>query len=221
LINNAGTESKYGLKLFIPNSIGIIGSVDGESVFAETKLRLEVINVGPTFTLDIEGQIKNSPNWYVISTLTGAITGTLDISTYDRIRYKVTNPDKSGSLFASGFIPNANPFKFQSPDGELIVTGSMTPSGLRTGMLVTNLTITDVASALPLVSLASRNSMIFENRGAFSIFFGNSNVTASGANQGWELIPNASYSVDITDTIIIYAIAPVGQTVNVKVMEYA
>lgn len=102
MINSAGTESKYGLKLTIPNSTGIVGSSDGESVFAETKVRLEILNVGPTFTMDVEGQVKNSPNWYPITTITGAITGTLDISTYDRIRYNVTNADGTGILLAYG-----------------------------------------------------------------------------------------------------------------------
>ena len=119
MINSAGTESKYGLKLTIPNSTGIVGSSDGESVFAETKVRLEILNVGPTFTMDVEGQVKNSPNWYPITTITGAITGTLDISTYDRIRYNVTNADGSGVLLASGFILNAQPLKFNNA-GELL-----------------------------------------------------------------------------------------------------
>ena len=108
MINSAGTESKYGLKLTIPNSTGVVGSSDGESVFAETKVRLEVLNVGPTFTMDVEGQVKNSPNWYPITTITGAITGTLDISTYDRIRYNVTTSDGVGVLVSSGFMLNVS-----------------------------------------------------------------------------------------------------------------
>jgi hypothetical protein len=121
LINSAGTESKYGLKIDIPNSTGIIGSINGESIFAETKIRLEVINVGPTFVMDVEGQVKNSPNWYVITTVTGAITGTLDISTYDRVRYNVITADGIGTLLSSGFILSATPFTF-APTGELYVS---------------------------------------------------------------------------------------------------
>lgn len=104
MINSAGTESKYGLKLAIPNAIGIIGSSDGESIFAETKARIEVVDVSGAFVMDVEGQVKNSPNWYVITTITGAITGTLDISTYDRIRYNITNVGGVGTLYASGYL---------------------------------------------------------------------------------------------------------------------
>jgi hypothetical protein len=221
LINSAGTESKYGLRINIPNSTGVIGSINGESVFAETKIRLEVIDVGATFTMDVEGQVKNSPNWYVISTVTGAVTGTLDISTYDRVRYNITNADGTGTLLASGFILNAAPFKFAVPGGELITTGTSSFSGLKIRMKVSNLTVTDTAAILPLLPLVSRNSIIIENKGANSIFLGESNVTASGVNEGWELSPTAFFSVDVSDAIDIYAIAPIGTTVNVKIMELA
>lgn len=222
MINSAGTESKYGLKLTIPNSIGIVGSVDGESVFAETKVRLEILNVGPTFTMDVEGQVKNSPNWYPITTITGAITGTLDISTYDRIRYNVTNADGAGVLLASGFILNSQPLKFNN-SGELLIAGSFSSSfsGLKIRMKITNTTITDVASMLPSLSLTARNSIIIENKGADSIFLGESDVTASGVKEGWELLPTAFFSTDVTDAIAIYAIAPAGKTVNIKIMELA
>jgi hypothetical protein len=221
LINSAGTESKYGLRINIPNSTGVIGSINGESVFAETKIRLEVIDVGATFTMDVEGQVKNSPNWYVISTVTGAVTGTLDISTYDRVRYNITNADGTGTLLASGFILNAAPFKFAVPGGELITTGTSSFSGLKIRMKVSNLTVTDTAAILPLLPLVSRNSIIIENKGANSIFLGEINVTASGVNEGWELTPTSFFSVDVSDAIDIYAIAPIGTTVNVKIMELA
>lgn len=224
MINSAGTESKYGLKLTIPNSTGIVGSIDGESVFAETKVRLEILNVGPTFTMDVEGQVKNSPNWYPITTITGAITGTLDISTYDRIRYNVTNADGSGVLLASGFILNAQPLKFNNA-GELLTatTGSFTAtfSGLKIRMKITNMTVTDVATIIPALSLTARNSIIIENKGADSIFLGESDVTASGVKEGWELLPTAFFSTDVTDAISIYAIAPATKTVNIKIMELA
>lgn len=226
MINSQGTESKYGLKISIPNSTGIIGSTDGESVFAETKIRLEIIDVGPTFVLDVEGQVKNSPNWYVITSITGAVTGTLDISTYDRIRYRVTTADGTGTLLSSGFILNAAPFKFANPGGELLVSanvsgGSVSFSGLRIRMKISNITVGDTAVMLPVLALTDRNSIIIENKGAFSLFLGESDVLASGVFEGWELPPTAFFSTDVTDAIAIYAIAPAGQTVNVKIMELA
>lgn len=66
------------------------------------------MDVGSSFVMDVEGQIKNSPNWYVVTTVTGAITGTLDISTYDRIRYRIITPSGVGTLIASGYITNTS-----------------------------------------------------------------------------------------------------------------
>ena len=222
MINSAGTESKYGLKLTIPNSTGVIGSSDGESVFAETKIRLEILNVGPTFTMDVEGQVKNSPNWYPITTITGAITGTLDISTYDRVRYNITNADGTGILLASGFILNSQPLKFNNT-GELLTSasGTFTMSGLKIRMKITNTTVNDTAAMIPAVSLTDRNSIIIENKGSDTVFIGESDVTASGIKEGWELLPTAFFSTDVTDAIAIYAIAPAGKTVNIKIMELA
>jgi hypothetical protein len=105
--------------------------------------------------------------------------------------------------------------------GDLNVTGSFAPSGLRVRMKISNIVVNDVASIIPALPLASRNSIILENKGLNSIFLGESNVTASGINEGWEVAPTAFFSTDVTDAIAIYAIAPVGTTVNVKIMELA
>lgn len=134
MLNSAGTESKYGLKLTIPNSAGIIGSIEGESVFAETTLRLEIINVGGTFVLDVEGQLKNSPNWYPISTITGAVTGTLDISTYDRVRYNVITPDGTGLLVASAFMLNSSSSGGGATAANQVIGNNRTSTSLLSGL---------------------------------------------------------------------------------------
>lgn len=211
-ISSSGTESKYNITVPITAGTGVKGNQNGESCFAETKLRLEIIGVGPTSTIDVEGRVKNSPNWYVITTATGAITGTVDISTYDFIRYRVTNSDGTGSLHASGFILNSIPSN---------ITGTFTPSGLRVRMKVTNMTVTDTETPLPLAALAARNSIIIENKGVDSIFIGESGVSSTGINEGWEISASAFFSTDVTDAIVIYAIAPAGKTVNVKILELA
>jgi hypothetical protein len=102
------------------------------------------------------------------------------------------------------------------------VTGSVTPSGLRIRMKITNLVVTDVANAIPLTALTARNSIIIENRSLTdSVFMGESGVTATGLNQGWEISPTSIFSTDVTNDIIIYVIAPAGKTANLKVMELA
>lgn len=102
------------------------------------------------------------------------------------------------------------------------IIGGVTPSGLRVRLKITNATVTDTRAALPLAALTGRNSIIIENRDPVnSIFIGENDVTNSGAAEGWEVPSGSSFSTDITDAIIIYAIAPAGQTVNVKIMELA
>jgi len=105
MLNNQGSESKYNVTIPLDGVAGIKNG-SGLSCHAETQLRIEIVGVNPSNTIDIEGRIRNSPNWYVITTATGAITGTVDISTYDFIRYNVTTPDGSGVIYASGFIFN-------------------------------------------------------------------------------------------------------------------
>lgn len=106
MLNNRGTEAKYNVSIVLDGATGIKGGDAGLSCFAETKLRFEVINVGGTSAIDVEGRLRNSPNWYIIATIPGAITGTLDISTYDYIRYRVTTASGNGLLVASGYIFN-------------------------------------------------------------------------------------------------------------------
>lgn len=106
MINSHGSESKYSTKLLLDGSTGIAGDQNGLSVFAETHVRYEVVGVGPLNKIDVECRIANSPNWYPIYTIVGATTGTVDISTYDHIRYNVTDADLWGGIYASGFITN-------------------------------------------------------------------------------------------------------------------
>lgn len=106
MLNNKGTEAKYNVSIPITGAIGVLGSSDGQSCFAETKLRFEVTGVGASSQIEVQGRLRNSKNWYDIATIPGAVTGTLDISTYDFIRYVVLVVDGSGVLIASGYIFN-------------------------------------------------------------------------------------------------------------------
>lgn len=100
------------------------------------------------------------------------------------------------------------------------IEGEFTPSGLNEALKVTNTTIGTSAVALPGTPLTNRNSLIIQNISTTDrIYIGNNNVTASGANQGWILEPDSFFSLDITDSIQIYAIA--STTVSVKILELA
>jgi hypothetical protein len=102
------------------------------------------------------------------------------------------------------------------------VTGEFNYSGLRVRLKITNTTVTDVVSAIPLVALDNRNSIIIENRSSTDSFFiGEITVTSSGINQGWEITPSSIFSTDITNDIVLYVIADTGKSVDVKIMELA
>ena len=104
LLNNTGTEAKYNVTVPLDGSLGPIGGEKGQSCFAETKLRFEVIGVGSNNRIEVQGKLRNSANWYDIATIPGAVTGTLDISTYDFIRYISLVVDGTGVLIGSGYI---------------------------------------------------------------------------------------------------------------------
>ena len=153
----------------------------------------------------------------------------------DRIRVDaaITAPDGTSILIdaTTDSIKIGNtatgPFLNVNPDGSIniegAVTGTFTPSGLRTKGQVTTLNITSTASAIPATPLTKRNALSLTNLSAFTLFIGyTTSVTADrsiGTNAGWEVGPNEGFSVDITDSIQIYGIAESGNTILVKVME--
>jgi len=98
--------------------------------------------------------------------------------------------------------------------------GSFSPSGLSVAIKVTNTTISGTAAILPATPLALRNSMIFYNNSSDSIFFGNADVTTSGATEGWEIPTGSYFSFDITDAINVYFIST-GTNSKVKILEMA
>ena len=95
-------------------------------------------------------------------------------------------------------------------------------SGLSTRLKVTNETVGDTAVTLPVSGLTARNSIIILNKSTTeTLYIGESDVTASGVKEGWEVDPGSFFSTDITDSIMIYGIAPSGQSIPVKIMELA
>ena len=110
----------------------------------------------------------------------------------------------------------------QEAGDELNVAGSFAPSGLRTALEISNETVGDTATAVPLTPLTNRNSIIIFNQDPVeSLFIGNADVTASGVKEGWIIDAGSYFSVDITELIVLYAIAPTGKTISVKIMEFA
>lgn len=99
-------------------------------------------------------------------------------------------------------------------------------SGLFTAMRITTLNVTDTAAALPPAALTDRNSITITNLSSTdTIYISSSNtVTANralGTTAGHEIGPLESFNINITDAIILYAIAETGKTILTKVMEVA
>ncbi len=102
------------------------------------------------------------------------------------------------------------------------VSGSVTVSGLKNGLTITTLTVTDVLTALPATPRPLRNSISVMNKGSDILYIGDASVTAGdaiGTTSGWDVFPGDIYNTDITDAIILYGIASAGKTILVKVFE--
>lgn len=103
------------------------------------------------------------------------------------------------------------------------ITGTFTPGGLSTALRVTTMNVTDVATALPAVPLASRVAIKVTNLHATEVLYiGDATVTADrviGITAGDEVGPGESFNVDITDSVILYGRAEAGETILVKIME--
>ena len=101
------------------------------------------------------------------------------------------------------------------------VAGAFSVSGLTIGLEITNTTVTSTAATVPATALTDRNSIIiFNTSSTDTIYIGNSDVTSSGVKEGWIVDPGSYFSVDITESISLFAISSVA-SVSVKIMEFA
>lgn len=100
--------------------------------------------------------------------------------------------------------------------------GTFTPSGLKVAIKISNVTVGDTPVALPVTPLTGRNSLMIYNRDPVEkMYIGDATVAASGINEGWIIDPDSYLPFDISDSIALYAVAPSGKTLNVKIMELA
>ena len=107
-----------------------------------------------------------------------------------------------------------------SPD----VTIGTRPTGVNTRFFPQVLEITTTAAKIPATPLANRNSLsIFNQSTTDTIFISDSaSVTATttaGTTSGWQVGPQESLNVDITDGVELFAISTT--TVLVNVLETA
>ncbi len=101
-----------------------------------------------------------------------------------------------------------------------VIGGEFQPLGLKTSIKSSTLTITDVASAVPVSSLVNRNTMAVRIIGTKTVYFGDSSVTSSTGYPKYQL---EEIFIDIKDnpSVKLYAICAAGETCIVKILEIA
>jgi hypothetical protein len=167
------------------------------------------------------------------------IGSSISVESSDRIRVdaNITAPEGTSVLIdaTTDSIKIGNsavgPFLNVNSDGSINtnttiedVTGTFTPSGLKTAGKITTVQITDTATALPSTPLTARNAIAISNLSTSqTLYIGFSNsVTADrsiGTNAGWEIGPLEGFNLDITDSVVIYGITASGMSALIKILE--
>ena len=104
------------------------------------------------------------------------------------------------------------------------ITGALQPKGLSTELKNTVLNISTTAAPIPSTALTDRNFIAIRNLSSTeTLYIGNSDVVADesvGSTAGWQVGPNETYNVDITNDIILYGRTASG-TIKIQVQELA
>jgi hypothetical protein len=106
------------------------------------------------------------------------------------------------------------------------VTGELTLSGLRIAGRNTTMNVLDVATVIPAIPLASRNTITVTNMsGTDTLYIGfDTGVTADsviGITSGFPVGPQQGFNLDVTDEVELYGIAEAGKTIKIIVTELA
>jgi len=114
---------------------------------------------------------------------------------------------------------------FVDADGLLRTRTSASPSGLRTGGRLTNLTLTDGTWVnIPTTSLLNRNTVGIQNESGNFIyvqfdFDGDPNT--EGYTTGWKVKDGGEFFMDVKDGIDIWVLPETGSTPLITIMELA
>lgn len=101
-------------------------------------------------------------------------------------------------------------------NGELKVVDIANSSILQQQVSVTN-----VATALPTSALANRKSLMIQNTGANKLYIGAATVTSAGATTGIELPANSFMEIEVGPAVTVYAIKVGATGNNVNILEAA
>jgi len=97
-------KQKFHKKITLDAGTGVKGEPRGYEVFGETNIRVTPVGVGGTNVIDIEARLLTETAWTSIGTVTGTTSDTIDISTYDLVRFNQTTSDGNGEVIVSGFF---------------------------------------------------------------------------------------------------------------------
>lgn len=88
--------------------------------------------------------------------------------------------------------------------------GRLTLSRIKSSIKARLISIGITPTPLPLVPLMDRVYMTVQNIGNAPVYLGGSDVTASGSNQGYNLLPFSDRNYQIDDTAVVYGIVASG-----------
>ena len=108
MTNKRFNQTKFHRIIELTAGTGIKGEALGYQTYGETSLRVSPVSVGGTNVLDVEGRLEGQTTWTVLGSITGVVSDSVDISTYDYIRFNTTTADSTGEVIVSGFFNQAS-----------------------------------------------------------------------------------------------------------------
>jgi hypothetical protein len=108
----------------------------------------------------------------------------------------------------------------------VVVENQSPPAGLEIGFRTTTLSVGDTAVQLPALAFADRKSVSIQNKGSVILYIGQTNTVTAGATDGsltdgLEVFPGGFFNIDLANDVDIFGICAAGQSVLVKITEYA
>jgi len=192
---------------------GLIG-ITPYTVKGENTLRIKTVGAAGS-TILIYGRIESEDVFNVIGTIVGNTTISIDISLIDYVKFVCSIYGGSEFEFiVSGFLPTVAAIS--------TITGEVSIKAPTGPFLVTNATVSDVAADPLGAALAARTSISIQNEDLVDyVYFGNADVTDSGATKGRKIGPNEDFHIDLDDSNVFYLIASAGKTPAINIVEIA
>lgn len=205
---SAGSDTDGDYSSFNVNAVGELWTKD-----ADVLARLVLINTDTTAILADTATIDSQT--LAIQNLITALSKAEDaahVSGDQGIQALAVRKDTQASNAANGDYTSLQTWS----EGSLKVVDIANES-----ILQQQLSVTNVATALPAASLANRKSLMIQNTGANKLYIGAATVTATGATTGIELPANSFMELEAGPAVVVYAIKVGATGNNVNILEMA